>query len=99
VRAEEERERASLPHASATQANLSPISFPKHARSQVKGGHSSGEIGFIQAGDWLAVDSKLDSQREFYTCWTIVAKYKQCLKFLVENLILRRFERRRFDLY
>jgi hypothetical protein len=32
------------------------ISFPEHARSQVKGGHSSGEIELIQAADqrWLA---------------------------------------------
>ena len=26
-----------------------PLSFPEHARSQVKGGHSSGEIELIQA--------------------------------------------------
>jgi hypothetical protein len=26
-----------------------PISFPEHARSQVKGGHSSGEIELIHA--------------------------------------------------
>jgi hypothetical protein len=37
-----------------------PISFPEHARSQVKGGHSSGEIELIQAADWLAADSTLD---------------------------------------
>jgi hypothetical protein len=29
------------------------ISFPEHARSQVKGGHSSGEIELILAADWL----------------------------------------------
>ena len=51
------------------------ISFPEHARSQVKGGHSSGEIELIQACDWLTADSTLDFQREFY-------------QFLVENLIL-----------
>ena len=42
------------------------ISFPEHARSQVKGGHSSGEIELIQACDWLTADSTLDFQREFY---------------------------------
>ena len=31
--------------------HLRPISFPEHARSQVKGGHSSGEIELIQACD------------------------------------------------
>jgi hypothetical protein len=35
----------------------SSISFPEHARSQIKGGHSSGEIELIQACDWLAADS------------------------------------------
>ena len=34
------------------------ISFPEHARSQVKGGHSSGEIELIT----------LNFQREFYAC-------------------------------
>jgi hypothetical protein len=29
---------------------LKAISFPEHARSQVKGGHSSGEIELIQIG-------------------------------------------------
>jgi hypothetical protein len=53
-----------------------PISFPEHARSQVKGGHSSGEIELIQACDWLTTDSTLDFQREFYACLAIVAKYK-----------------------
>jgi hypothetical protein len=43
-----------------------PISFPEHARSQVKGGHSSGEIELIQACDWLTADNTLDFQREFY---------------------------------
>jgi hypothetical protein len=43
----------------------SPISFPEHARSQVKGGRSSGEIELIQACDWLTTDSTLDFQREF----------------------------------
>ena len=42
------------------------ISFPEHARSQVKGGYSSGEIELIQAADWLAADSTLDFQRELY---------------------------------
>ena len=42
------------------------ISFPEHARSQVKGGHSSGEIELIQACDWLTADNTLDFQREFY---------------------------------
>ena len=56
------------------------ISFPEHARSQVKGGHSSGEIELIQACDWLTADITLDFQREFYAC--------ECLEFLVENLIL-----------
>jgi hypothetical protein len=44
------------------------ISFPEHARSQVKGGRSSGEIELIQACDWLTADSTLDFQREFYAC-------------------------------
>ena len=52
------------------------ISFPEHARSQVRGGHSSGEIELIQACDWLTADSTLDFQREFYACLAIVAKYK-----------------------
>ena len=56
------------------------ISFPEHARSQVKGGHSSGDIELIQACDWLTADITLDFQREFYAC--------KCLEFLVENLIL-----------
>jgi hypothetical protein len=56
-----------------------PISFPEHARSQVKGGHSSGEIELIQACDWLTADSTLDFQRKFYACLTIVAKYKQSI--------------------
>ena len=43
-----------------------PISFPEHARSQVKGGHSSGEIELIQACDWLTADNTLDFQRELY---------------------------------
>ena len=30
--------------------NMEPISFPEHARSQVKGGHSSGEIELIHVG-------------------------------------------------
>jgi hypothetical protein len=51
---------------------ISPISFPEHARSQVKGGHSSGEIELIQAADWLAADSTLE--RELYACLAIVAK-------------------------
>jgi hypothetical protein len=46
---------------------LVPISFPEHARSQVKGGHSSGEIELIQACDWLTADNTFDGQREFYT--------------------------------
>jgi hypothetical protein len=44
---------------------VTPISFPEHARSQVKGGHSSGEIELIHACDWLTADSTLDFQREF----------------------------------
>ena len=55
------------------------ISFPEHARSQVRGGHSSGEIELIQAVDWLAEDSTLDFQCELYTCLVIVAKYKQSI--------------------
>jgi hypothetical protein len=55
------------------------ISFPEHARSQDKGGHSSGEIELIQAADWLAADSTLDFQRELYACLAIVAKYKQSI--------------------
>jgi hypothetical protein len=42
-----------------------PISFPEHARSQVKGGHSSGEIELIQACDWLTADNTLDFQLDF----------------------------------
>ena len=38
----------------------------EHARSQVKGGHSSGEIELIQACDWLTADNTLDFQRELY---------------------------------
>ena len=53
-----------------------PISFPEHARSQVRGGHSSAEIELIQACDWLTADSTLDFQREFYACLANVAKYK-----------------------
>ena len=58
-------------------SGLVAISFPEHARSQVKGGHSSGEIELIQACDWLTADSTLDFQREFYA--------SKCLEFLVEN--------------
>jgi hypothetical protein len=58
---------------------VDPISFPEHARSQVKGGHSSGEIELIQVCDWLAADRTLDFQREFYACLAIVAKYKQSI--------------------
>ena len=47
-------------------SEIGPISFPEHARSQVKGGHSSGEIELIQACDWLTTDNTLDFQREFY---------------------------------
>ena len=32
-------------------AEFVTISIPKHASSQVKGGHTSGEIELIQAGD------------------------------------------------
>ena len=46
------------------------ISFPEHARLQVKGGNSSGEIELIQACDWLTADSTLDFQLEFYACLT-----------------------------
>jgi hypothetical protein len=47
---------------------LHAISFPEHARLQVKGGHGSGEIELIQACDWLTADNTLDFQfqREFY---------------------------------
>ena len=55
------------------------ISFPEHACSQVKGGYSSGEMELIQACDWLAADSTVDFQREFYACSAIVAKYKQII--------------------
>jgi hypothetical protein len=57
-------------------ASINTISFPEHARSQVKGGHSSGEIELIQAADWLAA---VDFQRELYACLAIVAKYKQSI--------------------
>ena len=50
----------------AVESHISPISFPEHARSQVKGGHSSGEIELIQACDWLTADNTLDFQHEFY---------------------------------
>jgi hypothetical protein len=59
--------------------HLRPISFPEHARSQVKGEHSSGEIELIQACDWLTAYSTLDFQREFYACLAIAAKYKQSI--------------------
>ena len=55
------------------------ILLPEHACSQAKGGTSSGEIELIQACDWLAADSTLDFQREFYACSAIVAKYKQII--------------------
>jgi hypothetical protein len=58
---------------------VTAISFPEHARSQVKGGHNSGEGEMILAGDWLAADSTLDFQREFYACSAIVAKYRQSI--------------------
>jgi hypothetical protein len=64
------------------------ISFPEHARSHVKGGHSSGEIELIQACDWLTADSTLDFQREFYACLTSCKIETKYLEFLVENLIL-----------
>jgi hypothetical protein len=51
--------------AGSRKTRLISISFPEHARSQVKGGHSSGEIELIQACDWLTADSTLDFQREF----------------------------------
>jgi hypothetical protein len=57
-------------------ARLYTISFPEHARSQVKGGHSSGEIELIQACDCLTADSTLDFQREFYACLTSVTSCK-----------------------
>jgi hypothetical protein len=41
--------------------------------------YSSGKIELIQAGDWLAADSTLDFQREFYACSAIVAKYEQSI--------------------
>jgi hypothetical protein len=43
---------------------------PRACLSQVKGGHSSREIELIQASDWLAADTTLDFQREFYACYT-----------------------------
>ena len=46
--------------------SVTTISFPEHARSQVSGGHGSGEIELIQTCDWLTADSTLDFQREFY---------------------------------
>ena len=52
--------------AEALGTRLYTISFPEHARSQVKGGHSSGEIELIQACDWLTADNTLDFQRELY---------------------------------
>ena len=54
-------------------------SFPEHACSQVKVGYSSGKMELIQACDWLAADSTLDFQREFYACSAIVAKYKEII--------------------
>jgi hypothetical protein len=53
-------------HMGHFRAFLQAISFPEHARSQVKGGHSSGEIELFT----------LNFQREFYACSAIVAKYK-----------------------
>jgi hypothetical protein len=41
-----------------------PISFPEHARSQVKGGHSSGEIELILACDWLTADTAICVQAQ-----------------------------------
>jgi hypothetical protein len=50
-----------------------PISFPEHTRSQVRGGHSSGEIELIQACYWLTADSTLDFQREYSThAWQLL---------------------------
>jgi hypothetical protein len=65
-----------------------PIAFPKHARLQVKGGHSSGEIELIQAGDWLAADSTLDFQRESYACSAIAANINKVFRISRRNLIL-----------
>jgi hypothetical protein len=61
-----EREPAKIGVDKRLTAIVRAISFPEHARSQVKGGHSSGEIELIQACDWLTPDSTLDFQREFY---------------------------------
>jgi hypothetical protein len=68
-------------HPRFVQSWTRPISFPEHARSQVKRGHSFGEIELIQACDWLAADSTLDFQRAFYACLPIVfvEKYKQSI--------------------
>ena len=64
---------------SQQQVSLTSISFSEHVRSQVKGGHSSGEIELIHVCDWLTADSTLDFQCEFYACLAIVAKYKQSI--------------------
>ena len=69
---------------------MNTISFPEHACSQVKGRHSYREIELIQACDWLAADSTLDFQREFYACLAIVAKYI--------NKVFR-ISRRKFDTF
>ena len=61
-----------------------PISFPEHARSQVKGGHSSGEIELIQACDWLTADNTLDFQREFYINKVFGISRRKCYTFYTE---------------
>jgi hypothetical protein len=61
------------------QSPVHTISLPEHARLQVKGEHSSGEIELIQACDWLTADSTLNFQHEFYACLATVAKYKQSI--------------------
>ena len=61
-----------------------PISFPEHARSQVKGGHGSGEIELIQACDWLTADNTLDFQREFYINKVFGISRRKCYTFYTE---------------
>jgi hypothetical protein len=53
--------------------NLIPISFPDHARSQVKGGHSSGEIELIHVRQLLQNINKVSvriSRLKFDTFYT-----------------------------
>ena len=57
---------------------------PEHARSQVKGGHGSGEIELIQACDWLTADNTLDFQREFYINKVFGISRRKCYTFYTE---------------